>query len=311
MKPWRLAATGMARTLCSSSGALALLTGLLLAGCLAAPVEDAPDLCDGDGPQMWGALETRVAGNPGLPTDPRQPWSTVMVLEGDAGYGLAVEEGNANITWLAAAAQRMAILTQQPPAADLDVTVTAHGVDCRRYSTPSFNLQAPREGALAEAGKGALVYTAGFWENGTLFYTNMRELDEATGQRDDSAWPRAGWYQPGGDRPLQVYVYDQERSEMPPHWGSGSAIPLDGDQVPGSYGTTIPGFNEALKGLSTSNVVAVRVPAGQAYTRPGNEAHPLYGDDLVFLIRLIAVADQPCPASAFEDSPYSTACFRQ
>lgn len=67
-----------------------------------------------------------------------------------------------------------------------------------------------------------------------------------------------------------------------------------------SYYTTIEGFNEALKGLSTTTARIVHVPPEKAYTRPGLENHPLYGDELVFYI-LLQVKSQPC----FEEFPAS------
>jgi FKBP-type peptidyl-prolyl cis-trans isomerase 2 len=66
------------------------------------------------------------------------------------------------------------------------------------------------------------------------------------------------------------------------------------------YFTTITGFNEALKGLSTRTSRVVHVAAEDAYTLPGNEGHPLYGDDIVFLIQVEAVDDLPCGSTVSE-----------
>jgi FKBP-type peptidyl-prolyl cis-trans isomerase 2 len=74
--------------------------------------------------------------------------------------------------------------------------------------------------------------------------------------------------------------------------------PIEGT-IPGlGYYTTIPGFNDALKGLSTNTVHVVRLAPEQAYTRSGNEKHPLYGDALVFYIKVVDVVDAPCPLEA-------------
>lgn len=152
----------------------------------------------------------------------------------------------------------------------------------------SESLQPPEEGALAAAGKGVHVYTAGFWENGTLFYTNMESVHT-------SDWPRAGWYAWDGGGPLRVYVYDQAPAEKPVHWTAEvNAPPLEPVTL-WNYTPTILGFNEALKGLSDSTARVVWIPPEKAYTRPGRENHVLYGDALIFWIRIDRVVDIPCP----------------
>lgn len=170
-----------------------------------------------------------------------------------------------------------------------------------------------QEGDLAQVGQGVRVRTAGFLEDGTLFYTNMQDIH-------DSDLPRTSWYAWGGADPLSVYVYDEDRTERPAHWAGPSAQasnvpplgpPFD-DAVDDAaatlagaegtagigYGTTIKGFNAGLKGLSTTTSRVVWMPPEDAYTRPGNEAHDLYGESLVFLIDVVEVVPAPCPAAA-------------
>lgn len=291
---------------------------MVLAGC--ATSQDGaryPPACNGDGPALWGAFDIRTptaAGMNGPETDPRRSWSTVVAIHGDPSFAVAPVVGNATVTPVGNGTERLAIV-EFPPGQDyVDFTVLAEGVDCVRFGGGAWRFSPAREGATVEVGKGALVKAAGFWENGTLFYTNMHEVDD--GPRDgntDESWPRAGWYEYGGDDALPVYVYDKDRSEAPPAWTAGNEVPdedpFTGFVVPGRYFTTIPGFNEALKGLSTSTTVAVRIPPELAYTRPGNEEHPLYGDALVFLIHVEAVADLPCAPSDGEVA--GAACFRK
>lgn len=152
----------------------------------------------------------------------------------------------------------------------------------------------PTEGRAAQAGQGAHVWYAGFWENGTLFDTNLQDLDVGSG------WPKAGWYEGGHWDPIPVYVYDQDRSEQPPHWRSpfagtpAAGSPAD-EQAGAGYFTTIKGFNEAVKGLPVGSRQVFHLAPEDAYTLPGREDHPLYGDALVFLVEVEDVVDVPCP----------------
>jgi hypothetical protein len=133
------------------------------------------------------------------------------------------------------------------------------------------------EGERARPGVGALVYTAGFWTNGTLFYTNMDRVN------NDSAFPHAGWYEYEGGAPLSVYLYNSTRSELPPRYKQAG------------YVTTIKGFNAGLRGLMVGSSDSVYVKPHDAYTSAGNETHPLYGDTLVFYIEVADVVAINCP----------------
>lgn len=150
------------------------------------------------------------------------------------------------------------------------------------------------DGEAASPGQGAHVWYAGFWENGTLFDTNLQDLDIGSG------WPKAGWYEGGHWDPIPVYVYDQDRSEQPAHWKSPfSGTPAAGspadEQLGAGYFTTIKGFNEAVKGLPVGTRQVFHLAPEDAYTQPGREDHLLYGDALVFLVEVQDVVDVPCP----------------
>lgn len=127
----------------------------------------------------------------------------------------------------------------------------------------------------AEPGKGVLVRTVGWWTNGTSFYTNhQRYHDEDLPQ---------GYLGPfDGSEPLKVYVYNESGDEMPERYNESG------------YVTTIPGFNEALKGIPTVGGRLAYLEPDQAYTRDGYEEHPLYGDPLVFYIEAVEVRSVPC-----------------
>jgi hypothetical protein len=195
----------------------------------------------------------------------------------------------------------------QSRASELNARLEPKDRSCRGPQTKVYDVHATDDAReVAAVGKGVKVYTAGFWDNGTLFYTNIQDLDH-------SDWPRAGWYSWEGGDALPVYVYGQDRSEEPAYWKSlganygspGTPADAQAQMVLGNadttfglgYFTTIPGFNEALKGLSTSTTVVAVLEPQQGYTRAGNEAHPLYGDRLVFVIHIVDVVDEPCPST--------------
>ncbi len=164
----------------------------------------------------------------------------------------------------------------------------------------TWNSMAPEAGSIAEAGMGARVWYAGFWENGTMFDTNLADLDA-------SSWPRAAWYDATVGEPLPVYIYDQDRTERPLIWAPGTsgtaAGPATGNAAPlWSYYTTIRGFNDGLKGLSTTTTRVVWMAAEDAY---GGRTDVPAGLDapLIFLVKLAAVEEQPCTAGVLACLP--------
>jgi hypothetical protein len=292
-----------------------LLTLPLLAGCLAGPGPGVDPEC---APADVVAVRDDVHFLPGrgydLETDPRQEWDALFAATGDGrgllfgatadGWTSTIEAiGTVNET---AHVYRARLAPTEPRGSGLALEAlyawTDAGCDHTWPIRRGFLLDEPREGDLAAPGKGAFVYTAGFWENGTLFYTNMESVH-------NSAWPRAGWYEFTSGTPLAVYVYDRDRSERGPQWapcaGVAPVVPPcpTGAGQPYAYSTTIRGFNEALKGLSTTTSRVVHLPPDQAYTLPGNEAHRLYGDALIFYIRVCSVTDAPVPPAAADVCP--------
>lgn len=296
----------------------ALLLLAALAGCLgAAPDDDC----------LWdpGVATPKLDGRY-MQTDPRQTWQTVVLAPpGNASSSLDLHlaaggSWNASTRPVAADAAGLHVVTVTPGTGagnvTLDFTERTSVGRCqgRNQGAVLWDLAAPKEGDAAMPGQGVHVMTAGFFENGTLFYTNIAEIDK------DPRWPRIDWYAWEGDLPLPVYVYDASRDEQAPVWKAPSATlaPVTGqvpdtgtpadqaiDALPGQadeetgagYFTTIPGFNAALQGLSTMTARVVRLEPEEAYTRPGNEDHPLYGDAIVFYIKVLDVVDVPCPAT--------------
>ena len=270
--------------------AAALLAGVL-SGCVGL---DEP-ACD---PATAASLRTPWVDGAYLRTDPGTTWDTLVLATGgeDPAASAAPAGWSVDSERISAGEEEANLsLLRVTPAAGMGSLDLAYSYDdCSgpQSGTIHWDLAEPREGRSAHPGQGVHVYTAGFWENGTLFYTNMKSIDH-------SDWPRAGWYAWEGADPLPVYVYDQDRSEQPATWKDPTAATPAAGEVPGlGYFTTIKGFNEALKGLSTNTVRVVRLAPGDAYTRAGNEDHPLYGDALVFYIKVVDVVDLPCPLEA-------------
>ncbi|MEA3203289.1 MAG: hypothetical protein QOI63_964 [Thermoplasmata archaeon] len=268
---------------------LAGLLGLSLAGCLQAP--DCPV------PEQAKVLTLPVP-MAYLATDPGQPWDTVALAwpspdagavryQVDAGWNVSVERYASGGPVL----ERLRVQPGAGPATLTRAWSLAHD-EAARSGSLAWDLRPPAAGMVAQPGMGVRVMAAGFWENGTLFYTNIPQVDQA-------AWPRAAWYAWSGADPLAVYVYGQDRGERGALWSASTAGtaagPVTGNATAWDYATTIPGFNAALKGLSLNTARVVRVAPEDAYTVAGKERHPLYGAALVFYIKLVAVETLPCP----------------
>ncbi len=258
-----------------------------------------------------------------MQTDPTQAWQTVVLSPPDGAARTTELAWGAAKGWTAYGTPLSApgtgllqVGTVLPGDGEGNATMryAVRGPDAScaaQAGSLEWDLAAPKEGGMALPGQGVHVMTAGFFENGTLFYTNIAEVDA------DPSWPKVSWYAWEGDAPLPVYVYDRDRSEQPPEWKGSNALwaqahgqtgptPIDpqvdeatagadGEHGLG-YFTTIPGFNDALKGLSTTTTRVARLAPEQAYTRPGNEEHPLYGAAIVFYIKVLDVVSAPCPA---------------
>lgn len=274
---------------------------LFLAGCTNAPVESIDEPCRPGGASLLGFDDQQK----GIASDPRQPLDQFAIVQGD--WSLESANVTAPEGWLA----EVEPLGQDPNASrvwrirfvhDTDTfggpwsaswTLPADANPCQEITDLSVagRVLGPVPGEVASPGQGVYVYTAGFWENGTLFYTNIGRID------NDTSFPRAGWYESSGHEPLQVYVYDQSRDEVPDQWNACAPEGAPVAECAWEYGTTIEGFNEALKGLSTTTFRVVHLAPEKAYTVDGNEDHVLYGDPLIFFLWITNVVDVPCHES--------------
>lgn len=278
--------------------ALVALALLPLAGCMApadCPSAAAPRLV---APQV---------GSDFTATDGRQPWDTLVLQDAPADEAMAANVSAMPYEWPAwvtpmgnATAGPILLRVRAQPGSSTSANVTlawAATVEqqgCRSGQSGHlrWTLAAPEAGAVARAGAGVRVLTAGFLEDGTLFYTNIETVN------NDTRWTHAPIYSWAGAAPLPVYVYDHDRAERSTAWSAttgGSPLgPATGNMTAWNYYTTIPGFNDALKGLSTNTVRVVRLAPEQAYTDANHTTHPLYGLPLIFLIKLVAVEELPC-----------------
>lgn len=266
----------------------------MLAGCLAS--ESSCGVPEGP------ALDTPALGQPYTSTESGQAWDALVLRNHPD-----VATWNATVApdgWHVEArplseASPLEILRVTPGtgAGNLSLEWRVQQADAHCVGSHSgflrWNLAAPTAGVTGHAGQGVRVWYAGFWENGTMFETNIPELDHAS-------WPRAGWYESIPYATLPVYIYDQERSERSPLWsastGGTPAGPVTGNAGAWNYYTTINGFNDGLKGLSTHTTRVLHLEAKDAYPEPV-AGHPagIDGVPLIFYLHVESVQDLPCP----------------
>ncbi len=252
-----------------------------------------------EGQDSWDAVQAATQ------RDPRQSWDTVSWLRApdamvdsnfttpDGWEGSLERLGGENVSlWrfrMEPGANPSAVGNDRASITWANLT---GDVACPWRHDVAFGLDSAEEGRLAQPGMGVQVLTAGFFPNGTLFYTNIEAFET-----DAADWPRIGWYAYENGDPLPVYVYNNNRDEKGPEWGvtplAGTGAPVV-ENIGWTYFTTIQGFNEALKGLSDNTTRVAYLDAEDAYTLPGYEDHPLYGEDLVFLIKIVEVNERPC-----------------
>ena len=139
------------------------------------------------------------------------------------------------------------------------------------------------------AGDHVQTQTVGFWTNGTSFYTNIPALN--ADPDFPAGYPRADFV---GD-PLPVYVYGADRTEQPP---------ASRDTC---HFTTIPGYNALLRTQAEGSTGVRFLAPEEAYTRPGAQDHPLYGDALVFMNTIVAHDGATGPLDTLPDP--QGACF--
>lgn len=270
---------------------------VLLSGCLAFAAD--PELCDFPSVSLLAPSGSDMGPVPHAPGEaaPALYWLT-SALDTNATYAVRAWTDNDSETvtpapeGLAATEHAMgpremrfgALAVDAADGAE-DVRVAATLVDAPGLAcAPSGREEGYGLAPMAEepprgaVGKGVLVRTAGFWLNGTSFYTNHAGVHE----RADIPKGYLGEYT--DDTPLKVYVYDQAGTEMPRRYQEAG------------YAVTIRGFNEALKGIPQGGARVAQLAPEDAYTIEGREEHPLYGEALVFWIEAVEVVDLPCIA---------------
>ncbi|MEA3199289.1 MAG: hypothetical protein QOE90_717 [Thermoplasmata archaeon] len=144
----------------------------------------------------------------------------------------------------------------------------------------------------ARAGVGAQVYYVLFGDNGTVLETNEPTVKDQPGVKQtplDNGTPDL--------TPLKVYVGGQRGTPPPEPYNS------TGCAAPPCYHPVIEGFDARLRdagdgnGMVAGDTLVALIPKERAYTYAGNEQHPLYGQNLNFVIRVVSVDDlgKSCP----------------
>lgn len=134
------------------------------------------------------------------------------------------------------------------------------------------------------AGIGTQVTYVLWYDNGTLVETNEKAVADQPGL----VWNRLDNSTPDYT-PLKIYVGGKRGTPPPEPYNS------TGCDTPPCYHPVIPGFDRRLQnsgdgtGMVAGETLVVRVNASDAYTYPGNEKHPLYGQDLNFMIHIVSV----------------------
>jgi hypothetical protein len=201
--------------------------------------------------------------------------------------GWKVEPENDTVDLDAGASRALLVAVTAPRDAKHalhEITVRVGGLPVRLHA-----LVQDRGTEAARAGVGVKAHTVGFWPNGTVFYTNMKEI------RDNPAVPSHDLSPgvPDSYLPLQVYVGGERGKRAPEPYNRSGYVPV------------IKGFDERLRGMHAGDVRATRIPPEKAYTLPGNEKHALYGDALNFVV-LVRSVDVLPPESKLIPLPAPT-----
>ncbi|MFA5862682.1 MAG: hypothetical protein WDA16_13410 [Candidatus Thermoplasmatota archaeon] len=124
-----------------------------------------------------------------------------------------------------------------------------------------------------------------WYDNGTAIETNEHVAADQAGLV----------FAPSNDArdytPLKVYVGGTRGTPPPEPYNSTGC---DGSPPP-CYHPVITGFDARLRdtgngqGMVQGETLAVRIPKEQAYGYAGNDAHPLFNENLNFLIRIVSV----------------------
>jgi uncharacterized membrane protein len=85
------------------------------------------------------------------------------------------------------------------------------------------------------------------------------------------------------------YLKDQEFQIRPSYSPLKIVVGGSDPDTTDDYGRMIDGFWEGVVGMKENETRVIRIPPEKAYTYPGNEAHHLYGETLIFEITLVSI----------------------
>ena len=148
------------------------------------------------------------------------------------------------------------------------------------------------------AGIGTQVSYVLWYDNGTLIESN----DKAVADQKGLVWNKLDNSTPDYT-PLKIYVGGKRGTAPPEPYNS------TGCDTPPCYHPVIPGFDRRLQnagdgtGMVAGETLAVRAIASDAYTYAGNEKHPLFGQNLNFLIHVVSVDVLPVRSCALPVCP--------
>lgn len=138
------------------------------------------------------------------------------------------------------------------------------------------------------AGIGATLTYVLWYDNGTLIETNEHVVADQPGL----AWAPEDNASKRDYTPLKVFVGGKRGTPPPEPYNSTGC---DAGASPPCYHPVIAGFDARLRdagqgqGMVQGETLAVRIPREQAYGYAGNDAHPLFKENLNFLIRIVSV----------------------
>lgn len=136
------------------------------------------------------------------------------------------------------------------------------GGDIPQASTKLDAVEPPQK---VDPGDDVTLRTVGTFSNGSIFYENVVGLDDAAAADGGVSEEDA----------LRAHLYDHSPQEQPPASRTRCYRPL------------LNLVNDALKEAAIGATVVTYLHPAEAFTRPGLEDHPLYGEPVIYQTTLL------------------------